>query len=52
MSDLLLQETPEAAIGTVQNYLAVAYRYDYQPEPEVIVRLFEEMGYRLTSIGA
>ena len=45
--DLLRQETPESAIGTVQNYLAVAHRYDYEPPPEVVIRLLREQGYAI-----
>lgn len=46
-ADLLRRATPEDAIGTMQNYLVIAHRYDYEPEPEVILGLLKDMGYTL-----
>lgn len=45
--DLLIQHTPESAIGVVQNYLAVAHRYNFEPEPEFVIELLKDMGYGL-----
>lgn len=45
--DLLIQHTPEAAIGVVQNYLALAYRYDFEPDAKFVIELLRDMGYSL-----
>lgn len=47
MSDLLIQHSKEAAIGVVQNYLAIAHRHNFEPEAEFVIDLLKDMGYGL-----
>lgn len=46
--ELYRQETPAGAVGLVQNYLAAAHRYGFEPQPEAVMRLLEDTGYTLT----
>lgn len=45
--ELYRQETPAGAVGMVQNYLAAAHRYRFEPEPEAVIGLLKEAGYGL-----
>lgn len=47
MSDLLIQHSPESAIAVVQNYLAVAHRYNFEPDAKFVIELLRDMGYGL-----
>lgn len=47
MSELYRQATHEEAIGMVSNYVALAARYGFRPEPEAVIGLLKDAGYSL-----
>ena len=45
--ELYRQATPADAVGLVQNYLAAAHRYGFEPEPAAVIGLLRDTGYSL-----